>query len=785
MTELNATPTFEQEHVSLDLEGTSLEVVELRTDEAVSQLFRIDLSCVSSDAGPSPHELLGKRAHVVLRDGAGTLRPIRGIVAEARKVVMDQGKATLELTIRPDAFRLTLGRDCRVFHDSSVVDIVKSVLARAGVEADWELMGSYHTRVYTAQYRESDWSFVSRLLEEEGIYYWFDHDERESRIVFGDRSAGAADLHGGAAVRYATETGLQTGREVIIDIGAGGRFSADRFTVGSFDHERPELTIRSSAGGGAHEMYDAPGGGPADPGVAQARAQTRLEAAQSLRTEYRGRSSSIRLVPGRLLEVTDPPVPQLGGRLFLLASKLHVRQRRWGAVESLSPPECAFRGLPKEVLFRPEALTPGARQAGLQTGVVVGAPGDEVYPDSVGRVRVQLHWDREGGRDDKAGKWMRSAQRGTADSMLLQRVGWNVMTANEEGTVDAPLVLSRFYDAEHPPPYALPDNKTRVTYKTATTPGGGSFNEIRYEDLAGSEEMFINASKDMQVLVNDRKAETVKSNAARTVVVDWLLDVGKNYSEEVQASQKVSVGASEEEGVGDARKKSVTGSESASVGAGRTFATGDSITTNVGGMRTLRVGGAQLDISLGEIKLTAPAIAVLVGGAAIKATFDKMVESVGMTVNVSTGINLAGGKVKQAAGLPGVSGLVSGLNSKFNAKVGIVVQTIGGAKFELTPKTRSIKVDGQYNETVGGMMTLKTAADIVDSSKSSSTLTVAGPLSAKAREIVVEATDELVVECGSTKLTINKSEVKLESPSVDLSQASLMTAKGSSQVKIN
>ena len=314
--------------------------------------------------------------------------------------------------------------------------------------------------------------------------------------MLADTSAAAPDLSGGARVAFAYETGLAGRSEAIEEMGGVVAVAPTKFSVRSFDPARPKLEVGASVGSGAFEVYEAPGGGPESPAHCALRARLMAEAAGASKAGIAGVSTSVRLAPGRVVAIDGHPIARLSGRYLVTGVTYEVQQRGASTKEDDERAyTCRFTAIEQAVPFRPEAVTPLAQQAGLQSGVVIGAAGAEVFPDPAGRVRVQLHWDREGTRDDVSGKWMRVAQRGTADSMLLPRIGWNVLMFNDEGTVDAPNVLSRIHDAEHPPAYPLPANKTRVVFKTATTPGGGSFNELYFEDRKGQEEMFVNASR--------------------------------------------------------------------------------------------------------------------------------------------------------------------------------------------------------------------------------------------------------------------------------------------------
>jgi type VI secretion system secreted protein VgrG len=799
-----------QPHATLSIAGKSYHVRRVRGSEGLSKLFRYDVTVLMSE-GEDPKGVLSQRGKLRLTDAFGQERIVRGVVAEARVFFDAADTPTLQLALRPEAFPMTLGRDSRVFQDMSVVDIVKSVCSEAGVRARFEMLGAHAPRVYTAQYRESNWSFVSRLCEEEGIYCWFDHEEGKSIVVFADTSTSAPDLVGGRRISYVTDSDTSASRESIEELGPVVQMTSTRFELGSFDPSNPRYKVGAKAGEGEHVVYDAPGGGPEDEKALEVRAASMSGAAAAQRARVRGSSTSARLVPGRIVQVLGHPTPRFDRAFLVTDLEVEVDQRvhRDGHAEHEKNPGArarqllarfesrgaggsfredaeriaaaddeirfvvTFGALASNVPFRAPFLTATPKRPGLQSGVVVGPPGEEVFPDESSRVRVQLHWDRRGQRDDKAGRWMRVAQRGTAGSMLMPRMGWNVLTMNHEGAPDAPMVLSRVFDAEHPPPYALPANMTRTTFKTETTPGGGSSNEIRYEDRAGSEEMFVNASRDMNVLVQNAKSEDVKSNSVHTVAANHSLEVGQNLDETIGGNQVVSVGANDTETVGKARLVSAGKDESTIIGGSRSLKVAGSHETSVVGSRDLSVGIAQMDVSLGDIKVNTAMLKEFVGVALVRLTPFDIKEDVGvMTLSAVTAVGMLGLTGGAAAAATAAAGLV-----KFSVGAGGVLQTIGGAKLELCMDERSITTLKAYKETVGGMMQIKAGKTFTDQALKSS-IDGGRKLVARSKTTLrLEAETMVEIVCGASKIKITKEEVRIHSTKVNL-KGSIIEAKG-------
>ncbi|MFT3764720.1 MAG: type VI secretion system tip protein TssI/VgrG [Minicystis sp.] len=727
-----------EERATLEIGGQSYEVVSLVGEEGVSSLFRYEIVCACPDDSPDPAGLLAGAASITLRDGFGHMRQIHGIVAEAFAQPSDDGSTELTVIVRPGVFPLTLTRDSYVLHDLDVIGVVKDVLADYHGPVRYEITRSYPKRVYCAQYREDDWTFVCRLLEEEGIYYWFDHRGGETTLVFADASSSAPDLDGGALITFAYETGMTGAKELIEEIGSESRAVPTKFTVGSFDAARPAFKVSATVGSGPLEVYHARGGNPESPAVCAARANTMLEGARAAASTVGGKSSSVRLVPGMVFEMLDHPLTRFDGHYFLTGTQVRVVQRRRGVVAAdAAPYTCHFTAVRRELPYRHPQESPLAKQAGFQTGVVVGATGDEVFPDATGRVRVQLHWDRIGKRNDAAGKWMRVAQRGTASSMLLPRVGWTVVIFNEEGAIDAPNVLSRLFDGEHLPPYPLPANKTRVVFKTATTPGGSSFNEIHFEDRLGAEMMLINASRDMNVFVQNLKNDYVFQDARREIGNNHDLSVTAQSTEGVGQNQTVSIGGNESITVGAERDKTVTGDEQIKISGARTLKTGQGHENMVTLDRTLEVGSALIETTVGGFShLAARDHTMRVDGAQVK------ISSLSITEDVST----------------------------------TSAQKIGALKYEDAKNQRVLDVRKTLTETVHGGMLLRTQKRYIDHANTTNSWVVAAKSAATAPDVWIEAKDKIELKCGGSTIVILPDSVEIRATGFDLTQASHLEA---------
>lgn len=695
-------------------------VLRVHGREAISTLFQYELEVELSLPLPDADAMIGAESTLLLRDQARRDRTITAVVAACTARALDNDRAKATIILRPIVWRQSLGRDCYASQDVDVQDVVDDVLADYTGKYRWALTRDYPKYPYRVQYREDDWTYVGRLLEEEGIYYWFDHDAA-SIVVFSDESQAAPDMPGGALLPWVRESALQPNQDAIIELGSTSAAHTGRFAARSFDLKRPLKRIEAQAGAGKHEFYDAPGGGPSMEGILNVRVKDQKEASTAHRAGVAGLSTSVRPFPGAAMELEGHPVDKMNQRY--LVTSVEVRG------DEHHPCSTRFTAIKLEVPYRPLRLTPDAKQAGLQMGQVVGPEGQEVHPDELARVRTILHWDRLGSRDEKGGTWMRVAQRASPGSMLFPRMGWNVATFNEEGGVDVPSVIWRIHDGERLPEYSLPGNMTRVVWKTATVPADGTANEIYFEDSSGTEEMFINASRDMNYKILDAKTETVQNDSWRTVGVNHDLTVNDNLDERVILDQQVSIGGNETSTISGHRMQTVTGSHNETIGGVRNIKIGGTHRITVKADRSLNVGGSLIEITPNNVNMIARHTTVVVGGSVIK---------------------IAGEDISEAARKDSL-------------------QVIGGSKIEMAKKDRALRVDTEYKENVGGSIVCVSNDKYLDNADTTATWTVAASVLGSAPVVHVEAINSIKLTCGGSSLTLTTDKITLSGSNISLS----------------
>jgi type VI secretion system secreted protein VgrG len=676
-------------------------------------------------------DLLGKSFQLTITTPLGTPLVVHGVVADVERVVAAAG-ARYALTLASEvAAPLAVGSDCRVFQLMSADDIVKKVLSAAGVDAHvrWDTKATYAKRDYAAQYNESDWTFIERLCGEEGIYYFFECADDATTLVFADDSTGAAAIDGDATLHYRDAALMAHASESVFEVKSSASIATSKVSLDDYDHQKPLLTLDAAAQDGAPalEAYDFPGRYELQ-AQGKTLATTFLQARRAERIVLTGGVSGTRLRCGKQFTIDDHPVAKLNCKLFCVSLDVSARQ---GVAESSDPGveglQASWRAIPTATPYRAPRRPAAREMSGPQTGVVCGPPGKGLYTSDVGKIRVQFFWDRVGTRDDKASTWMRVGQFAVGNSMVVPRPTWEVIAEHHNGDADRPFVVEHLYDGKQRVPYALPGNKTRTAWQTATTPGDGSSNEVRFEDTKGSEEMFINASKDMSATIGDNSEVKVGANHTHQIGVNHDVSIGSNSQLGVKGAQKVSIGAMESLTVSGSRQTNIAGSDSQSIGAARIATLTGGKTTDADGGRTLSVGAA-------------------------------MIEAAAMTISRavlgSTSVTVGGAWISAAA---------MGLG---NATAGAGAETVGGAKIQMGGTGVTLSVKGALAETVGGAMVTNAGGDAGESAGGAMSISVGGVMMVNSPTITIEADNQIKILVGGSSLTMTSSSIEFKSPSL-------------------
>ncbi|RKH20661.1 type VI secretion system tip protein VgrG [Corallococcus sp. CA047B] len=627
------------------LEADSLVVERLKGEEGLSRLFDFSvdfapLAPESLDTAP----LVGAEALLTVTQPGGTPRHVHGMVRTVESLGLRDGRWRYRARIVPALWRLTQVKRSRIFQGKSVPDILKDVLTSAKVEVRVSLHESHAPREYCTQYRETDFDFLSRLMEWEGIFYFFEHSEEGHVLVLGDAPSVHEAPPGGAALPLRDEDGRVETGEYLTDLRRVRRLRPGAVHLKDFDFEKPSLDVsgksKSSEGMEALEVYDYPGGYVAA-GTGKAAARVRVQEATQAALTLEGEGICPRLTSGHLLQVEDDGTHE--GRYVVVTVRHHGGQpETHGGREALGGLyRNQFQVMPANVPFRPRRLTPRHRITGLQTAQVVGPAGEEIHTDAHGRIKVQFHWDRDGQRDEKASCWVRTSQAlgGPAwGALVLPRIGQEVVVRFLEGDPDRPLVAGSVYNGANATPYALPDEKTKSTHKSASSKGSDGFNELRFEDAKGQEEVFHHAQKDQDLVTeNDKDQEVrafedllVKKDRARTVEGNQFLFVKKDDVGVVEGHQTLQVHKDRTSTTQGSHDETVEGNQAVTVGGKETVFVAQGAMMDVGAARAQTIGGASLvNVALAYNEATGGLRSLQIGGASTEYVIGTRQESVG------------------------------------------------------------------------------------------------------------------------------------------------------------
>lgn len=528
----------------------ALLVHEARGQEGLSRLFSYELELISEKANLSFDAIVGKAVTVSIQMDNGD-RFINGIVSRfaqsAGRVDFTEYRAELV----PWLWFLTRTADSRIFQRKSVPEIVKQIFGEYGF-SDYrlDLTGSYEPREYCVQYRETDYNFVARLLEEEGIYFYFAHEKGKHTLVCGDAPSGHRDCPVKAAVRYVHTMDVGTDDDIVEKFEKEQMVRPGKYTLKDYNFEKPSLDLTANTDGKddrKYEIYDYPGE-YRERSEGDRLVKVRQQQEDAPQVVFKGSGQVRSFVAGHRFSMTKHP--SFDGQYVLTTVGLRATEETGfmaGEGEAELSYANSFEAIPAATPYRPTRLTPEPRIHGLQTAVVVGPAGEEIFVDKYGRVKVQFFWDREGKRDENSSCWIRVSQNWAGKAwgaIFIPRIGQEVIVEFEEGDPDRPIVTGRVYNAEQVVPYELPAEKTKSTIKSRSSSGGGpsNFNEIRFEDKKGAEQLFMNAEKDMDLRVESESREWVGANRHLVVTGSQLESVGLDSHRTVTGAHAESIG---------------------------------------------------------------------------------------------------------------------------------------------------------------------------------------------------------------------------------------------------
>ncbi|AOR60510.1 type VI secretion system tip protein VgrG [Pectobacterium parmentieri] len=587
------------------LPASTFAVVDFQLSEALNQSFALSLNLASALPDVDFGAVLDQPCELLIWFEGELKRRVSGIISGFAQGDTGFRRTRYQAEVRPALWRLGLRTNARIFQAQKPEAIIGTLLEEAGItDYAFSLRHDHAPREYCVQYRESDLAFVIRLAAEEGLYFFHEFEEGKHRVVFAD-DAGALAKGPELFFNLATQ-GLSEG-EYVHRFRYAERVSIAEVALKDYSFKTPAygLLHKKMSSELAHQResyqhFDYPGRFKKDPS-GKAFSRYRLEALRANAITGAGDSNAAMLMPGSSFTLTEHPNLTLNTGWQLVAITHSGQQPQALEEESGGEPTTysnSFEVISAKTTWRAD-LPYKPMVDGPQIATVVGPAGEEIYCDEYGRIKLQFPWDRYGASDDQSSCWVRVSQGwagGQYGLIAIPRIGHEVIVSFLEGDPDQPIVTGRTFHATNPSPYPLPANKTRTSLRTATHKGAG-FNELRFEDQAGQEEVFIHAQKDMNTVVLNNRSTGVGGSHEEKVRYDQLSVVGRDQTIEVVHNQETKIQGTQGIFVGEGRKTDVTSNDTLTV-------TGHITVTSTGGTITLKAGASSLTLcNNGDIEI--------------------------------------------------------------------------------------------------------------------------------------------------------------------------------------
>lgn len=610
--------------------------------EEISKPFDFLLTIASPKMTIKPEDVIGKPLAVRINRDEAEPRYIHGYVSNfwAGNSVAPESGGTLfrmyRVRIVPWLWFMSQASRCFIYlpekGEKSIQEVLDEILKRVksyghvspDIESGNAKVLAKRNVEHCVQYRETDLNFFSRTLERYGVRYYYKHSNDKHIVVLSDQInyPNAPE----AEVRFPITADQHDGEDIITSWEHSYEFVSGKWEHTDYDFINPSTNLKSNAqkhgaislkNNQGYERYDYPGDFvKKDDGKSEA--EIRLEAEETQFNTVQGTSLCKTFSPGYCFKLTDHPTcKDEKGKSYLLTSVYHSASQPGPFIETGGGAHYSnsFTCVSRELQYRPQQHAQQPVLSSIQTAMVVGPKGEEIYTDEYGRVKVQFHWDREGKRDENTSCWIRVSQshagRGFG-GIDIPRVGEEVVVSFLEGDPDRPLITGRVYHKEAMPPFGLPAEKTRSGIKSKTYKGSG-YNEMSMDDTAGKEQIRVNAQYNMDTTVGNDQTLKVGNNRTKDIGVDEVMSVGNNqklkvgvnktvdvgtdHTETVGANQNIKVGANQAVKVGANQSVSIAANQSNSVGVAKTETVGMMSNEMVGFMKTTNVGAAYSIIS--------------------------------------------------------------------------------------------------------------------------------------------------------------------------------------------
>jgi type VI secretion system secreted protein VgrG len=597
-----------QQHRLLSIEtalgADALMIKDFSMTEELGRLFQIEVELASENASVDFNQVVGTQATVELELPDGSQRYFNGYISRFSQGERQRNYSSYRATLVPWLWLLTRTSDCRIFQKKTVPDILEEVFKGHGFnDFKPQLTGTYSQREYCVQYRETDFNFVSRLMEEEGIYYFFQHKDGGHTMVLTDSASKHEPFGSYSTINYKPRTHEKAEpTESITDWVIQKEVQPGAYVLADFNFTTPTApivvndTVTRQHAQSSFEMFDYPG----EYGVrgdGEGYAKLRIQEWQAQHELLRGQATCRGVSTGCKFTMKGHPRDDQNRDYVVTGASYHASVGGYETAAKGQGEEffsCSFTAMPATEQFRPARVTPRPVIQGPQTAMVVGQSGQEVDTDEYGRVKVQFPWDRHGTSDQNSSCWIRVSQLWAGKGwggMNIPRIKQEVIVEFLEGDPDRPIITGRVYNATATVPYKLPDNKTRSTILSNSSQGGQGFNELRFEDKKGSEQIYLHGEKNQDIRIKNDTKEWVGNDRHLTVKANQKEKVEGDQHGKVTGNQKLKVGGDHHCEVTGDHKSKIGGKQNQTITGDRVVEVDGADHLNAKGDRCVQVGG--------------------------------------------------------------------------------------------------------------------------------------------------------------------------------------------------
>ncbi len=597
--------------------------------EAISHPFQFELDLLSENDSIKFQDIVGKNVTLRLFDDQGAERHWNGFITRFAQGSQSDRLTEYRARMEPWLWFLTRKADCRIFQNVAVPEIIRQIFVELGFQDfEFRLYGQFEPRDYCVQYRETDFNFVSRLMEEEGISYFFKHGDGKHTLILANDQAAHDPCPVDSTARYDTRPGALAYDDIVTEWSSQEEFRTGAWSQTDYNFETPSASLAVTVNGkNSYEYYDYPGE-YAIRGQGDRLARIRLQEQAADAVACHGAGGCRYFTAGFRFTLQDHYRADQNQEYLLTG--IHHAATQGGSYEVSSGDSedftyhNSFECVPASTPFRPARVTPQPVVHGCQTAVVVGPGGEEIYTDKYGRVKVQFHWDRKGKKNANSSCWMRVSYPWAGQqwgAISIPRIGQEVIVGFLEGDPDQPIIVGRVYNAEQMPPWGLPANATQSGILSRSSKGGSAANAnaLRFEDKTGSEQVWFHAERNMDtevekdktlwvghdeacvvdhdrtrhvkhdetVVIDNNETRMVHANQIETIDKDQTLTVHKDQTKTVDGSVSVVIGKSLTENVLINHSETVVGAMEISVGG--------ALAISVGGLMAETVGAAKME----------------------------------------------------------------------------------------------------------------------------------------------------------------------------------------------